>query len=358
MMAMIYALIGSSAVNASPPDESRPTLKAGSAVARRGEIAYGQIGVPESKDAAVSIPVAVIHGARPGPVLALMAGSHGTEYASIVALSRLVARLDPRTLSGSVIVAPLLNPASFEQMTVHLNPVDGKGLFGPDPDPAGTQSQRILSAVAEQVVKPADIVVDLHGGDLDEDARPFMLWLRGGNPSQDAASLKLVLAFGLDHVQIRDIDPADPAEQRALPGYALGLGKVTLLGAVGRSGLVLPEDLSVLEEGVLNLLGSLGMIERATHPVEHPVWIDRGHRVGAEGPGMFFPTVTRGSRVSEGAKVGTTTDYLGRVIGDVRSPASGVVNYIRGVPSMWKGATLIMVSRIMSEAPPYLKPSR
>lgn len=65
--------------------------------------------------------MAVVHGARPGPVVAFVAGSHGTEYASIIALQRLIPRLDARVLTGTVIIALLLNPASFEQMT-HRSP--------------------------------------------------------------------------------------------------------------------------------------------------------------------------------------------------------------------------------------------
>jgi len=37
-----------------------------------------------------NIPVAVILGPKPGPTLALVAGAHGTEYASIIALEKLI----------------------------------------------------------------------------------------------------------------------------------------------------------------------------------------------------------------------------------------------------------------------------
>jgi len=99
------------------------------------------------------------------------AGSHGTEYASTVALTRLIPRIDPKTLAGTVIIAPLLTIASFEQMTVHTNPIDKKGMNRLYPgDAAGTQTHRVLALVALQIVKPSDVIIDLHGGDLDEDS--------------------------------------------------------------------------------------------------------------------------------------------------------------------------------------------
>jgi predicted deacylase len=79
-------------------------------------------------DAAASIPVIVVNGARPGPVLALVAGSHGTEYASILALQKLAQAADPAELSGTLIILPLINVPSFAQKVPHLNPVDGKNM--------------------------------------------------------------------------------------------------------------------------------------------------------------------------------------------------------------------------------------
>jgi len=61
----------------------------GSATAASGQKATGSIAVPAGVGTAASISVIVVNGARPGPVLALVAGSHGTEYASILALQKL-----------------------------------------------------------------------------------------------------------------------------------------------------------------------------------------------------------------------------------------------------------------------------
>ena len=85
-----------------------------------GRINYS-IEVPAGRDAAASIPVAVFRGAKPGPVLALVSGSHGTEYASIIALEKLIQSLDPAQISGTVIILPLVNIPSFEQKVPHVN---------------------------------------------------------------------------------------------------------------------------------------------------------------------------------------------------------------------------------------------
>ncbi len=207
---------------------AQETFTLGSATARRGQTAYGALDVPAGSDAATSIAVAVVQGIRRGPVVAFIAGSHGTEYASSVALTRLIERIDPKTLAGTVIIAPLLNVASFEQMTVHLNPVDKKGMNGQYPgDANGTQTQRALALVADQIVKRADMIIDLHGGDLDEDLVPYSYWMRSGNGALDTSSRALVLAFGLDRIIVNDVDLKNAASTRSLSGYALSSARVS-----------------------------------------------------------------------------------------------------------------------------------
>ena len=146
----------------------------GTATAAPGQKATGVLEVPAGSDAATSIPVVVFHGAKPGPVLALVSGAHGTEYASIIALEKVIQTLDPAQISGTVIVVPLLNIASFEQKVPHVNPVDGKSMNRFYPGKMdGTQTDRVSYVITKQIVERCDYLVDYHGGDLDENLRPY-----------------------------------------------------------------------------------------------------------------------------------------------------------------------------------------
>jgi uncharacterized protein len=213
--------------------------------------------------------------------------------------------------------------------------------------------------VTAQIVEPADVIVDLHGGDIDEDLRPYSYLTRTGNAAQDDAARDLVLAFGLDHIILRDIDVTNPASSRSLSGYSLSRGKTAIVAEAGRSGTVVPADVNALINGCLNVLGSLKMIARPVVPLAKMkiMWITNGSRVQADRAGMFFASVGRDVVVREGAIVGYTTDYLGRKIADIRAPVGGLVTFIRGVPSMSPAATLVNVSPILPSPPPYKKPS-
>jgi predicted deacylase len=316
-------------------------FRVGTAASARGQTARGAIEVPAGADAALSIPVAVVNGARPGPVLAIVSGAHGTEYASIIAVERLIQQLDAKAISGTVILVPLVNVRSFEQKIAHVNPVDGKSMNRFYPGKAdGTQTERASLAITREVVDKCDHLIDLHGGDLDESLRPYSYWTKTGNEKQDAMSRDMLLAFGLDTIIISADRPKDPAASRYLENTASTRGKPSITAEAGHAGTVEPRDVDALVSGSLSVMRYLKMLPGAASTVESPVWIERVAAIASEATGIFYPLVARGTYVEKGMKVGYVTDYLGQTLLEARAPESGVVLFIRAVPSMTKGETI------------------
>src|SRR6185295_2906983 len=324
--------------------QDRKTFTVGTATAARGQKVTGTIEVPPGIDAGLSIPVAVVHGARPGPVLALVAGSHGTEYTSIIALEKLIGMLDPSEVSGTVIIVPLINIQSFEQKVPHVNPVDKKSMNRFYPGKIdGSKTERASYLITKQVVEQCDHLIDLHGGDLDESLRPYSYWTKTGNEKQDQISREMVLAFGLDHIIISADRPKDPQASRYLENTASTRGKPSITAEAGHAGTVETDDLNALINGCLNVMRYLKMLPGTAAMVEHPVWFEKVATLSSEQTGIFYPSVKRGTYVEQGTKVGYVTDYLGNVIFEARAPVAGVVLYVCAVPSMTKGATIANV---------------
>src|SRR5580700_1306740 len=209
----------------------------GTATARSGQKATGVLPVPAGVDAATNIPVVVVNGAKPGPTLALVAGAHGTEYASIIALEKLAQTAEPAGLSGAIIIVPLVNVASFAQKVPHLNPVDNKNMNRFFPGKAdGTQTERASWALAKQVVEKCDYLIDFHGGDLDENLRRYSYLARTGEDKLDATAHAMVLAFGLDHIILQDFRAPVPAGGAVtLTRFASGIGKPAIAVEAGHA---------------------------------------------------------------------------------------------------------------------------
>ena len=241
--------------------QDRATFTVGSATAARGQKATGVIEVPAGSDDGTNIPVAVFHGAKPGPVLALVSGAHGTEYASIIALEKLIGMLNPAEISGTVIIVPLINIPSFERKVPHVNPVDGKSMNRMYPGkPDGTQTDRASYLITKQVVEKCDHLIDLHGGDLDESLRQYSYWTKTGNERQDRVSREMVLAFGLDHIIISTDRPKDPQASRYLENTATTRGKPSITVEAGHAGTFETGGFQRVRDGCLNVMRYLKML--------------------------------------------------------------------------------------------------
>lgn len=332
--------------------QSAPAFTVGTAVAERGHRVNGFIEVPAGVDAGTRIPVILFHGAWPGPVIAVVAGAHGTEYASIVAVERLAERLDPAEMNGTVILVPLVNVASFEHKVAHLNPVDGKSMNRFYPGRAdGSQTERAAFAITREVVDRCDHLIDLHGGDLDENLRPYSYWTKTGNESLDSVSRDMVLAFGLDHIIIATDRPRDPAASRYLDITATTRGKPSIAAEAGYSGTVAAEDVELLVHGCQNVLRLFKVVAGVATKIEHPVWFESVKTVASDRTGIFYPLVQSGRYVEAGQKIGIVTDYFGAVVSEPRAPSSGVVLYICAVPSMRRGDTVANIGVLAVKAP-------
>jgi predicted deacylase len=327
--------------------DARASFTVGTATAARGQKMLGVLKVPAGSDAATDIGVAVINGARPGPVLAVVSGAHGTEYASILAVEELIDAVDPAQLSGTVILVPLVNVASFERLTPHLNPTDNKNMNRFYPGTlSGTQTERASHVITKEVVEKCDHLIDLHGGDLDENLRPYSYWTVTGHQQQDEFSRGMVLAFGLNHIIISADRPKDPAQSRYLENTASTRGKPSFTAEAGRSGPVDANDVAVLVKGVKNVMGYLKMTSLRPVPVENPVWIERVITIASDLDGIFHPAFDRDAHVAKGAKIGSVTDYLNRPLKEIMAPEAGIITFIRAVPSLKKGDTVASIGVI------------
>jgi len=327
-------------------------LTVGTATAAPGQKVSGTIEVPAGVDAATSIPLVVVNGAKPGPVLALVSGAHGTEYASIIALEKVIERIDPATLSGSVIIVPLVNVASFEKKVPHVNPTDNKSMNRYYPgNMSGTQTDRALFMMTKEVVDKCNYLIDLHGGDLDESLRPYSYWPTTGNAAHDAVTKQMALAFGLDTIIISADRPKDPAASRYLDNTANTRGKPAIAAEAGYAGTVETDDVEALVNGCSNVMRYLKMLPGTATTVENPVWIEKVDTISSDMNGIFYPLVKRGTYVSQGAKVGYVTDYTGKMLLEARAPSPGVVLYVNAVPTITKGGTIANIGEVAKQAP-------
>ncbi len=328
--------------------QTRASVTVGPLTVQPGGNASGMIQVSSGKDEATTIPISVFHGAQPGPTLALIAGNHGYEYTPIIALQRLPPRLDPKQMSGTLVLVHIANMPSFLKRTIYYSPVDGKNLNRAYPGkPDGTISERIAYQITKEVIERADYVLDIHCGDGNESLRPYSYWdVKAGGKEIVEKSRQLALAFGLDRIVMDTERPSDPANSVYCSTTATTRGKPAITVESGGMGATDDESIARIERGVMSVMRHLKMIEGRPQMVEHPMFIDRSEVLQSSETGIFYPLVEKGHTVVKGALMGYVTDFFGKRIYELRAPFAGEVLYILGTPPVTKGEPLAMVGRV------------
>jgi predicted deacylase len=332
--------------------QAHEAARLGTLSANPGEAVSGYLAVPAGGDSGAEIPVSLVHGTGPGPVLALVAGTHGYEYPGITALQRLRQSLDPRTLRGTLILVHIANPPSFYGRTIYTSPADGKNLNRVFPGrPDGTLSERIAHVITTQVIAEADFLVDLHAGDGNEALRPYVYMPVTGDARLDSQSRGMALAFGLDHIVIDDARIRPGAATQFVDQTALARGVPAITTETGQLGLNDEHSIALAEAGILNLMRHLGMLDGEAKPSRGVVWLRDYQVVASPATGVFRASVRDGYAVAEGGLLGELFDPFGARIAEVRAPFDGIVNYVIGTPPAVAGQPLAMISRLAGNQP-------
>ena len=92
------------------------------------------------------------------------------------------------------------------------------------------------------------------------------------------------------------------------------------------------------------------MMAGAATPVAKPIWVEKIVSIPADREGVFHASVDRDAHVAKGAKIGFVTDYLNRPLQDITAPAAGIVMFIRAVPSLKKGDTVVNIGIVSTTA--------
>lgn len=304
----------------------------------------------DGSDDGTFLPLTVVHGAQPGPVLVLVAGVHGSEYAPILALGRLRRLLDPAAVSGTVVLVHIANLPAFLGRTVYVSPGDGKNLNRVFPGVRdGTLTERIAYALTEEVIARADAVLDIHSGDANENLRPSYTgyYAEAGGPEVIERSREMALAFGLDPiVQFRgDIDPASPIWCGAA-AVARGIPSIDVES--GERGLVEEHRIEPIVAGVLSVMRHLDLLDGDPDPTDNPLFIRERAYVTSPHDGVWHPDplVQAGNYLPQGARLGLVTDFHGNPLYEARAPESGLLLILLGAPPVNREETLAVIARV------------
>ena len=329
-------------------------------------------------------PVITVTGAKPGPMLFVNAGVHGGEYPAIEAVIRLSTTLDPKRISGTVVLIPVMNLPAFRTRTPFVCPVDNVNPNRVFPgDPSGSYSEQMTHALINEFVVHADAYIDLHGGDIPEALVPFVI-CRHGEDDVAKKSKSIAMAFGLPYV-LTVSKPVQPSKGQSSYAAAAEQGVPSILAEAGGVGQMQEEAVATLMRGVINVMRHLKMIAADTAATTEQKQksqipgstsqansksktkktagsaVATTNRDAGETPatteeskvltkfewlytknaGMWYPNIVAGDSVKKGQQIGRVGDLFGDVLEKIISPVDGVVLFLTINPSVLDNGLLM-----------------
>ena len=284
--------------------------------------------------AGLTVPLVEVTGSEDGPLLTVIAGVHGCEYASMEGVRCWTRGLETTDIRGRVRAVPVLNMPAFVGRTPFVVPDDGKNLNRCFPgDPAGTLADRLAYAAFTDLISGSDAYIDVHCGDMVEALQPFALYEAG--PAEDKAR-DLAAAYGLPYVIRQEAGP-DRAVSGTSSGAAAAAGIPAITAEAGECGLVQEHAVALHVAGLNGVLEVLGMTDARADGADRPEQTQLGRFLWlrCRSAGWWAPSVRPGDAVTAGQSVGEVSSLDGSaVLETIVAPADGVIIFLTSSPAV------------------------
>lgn len=284
----------------------------------------------------LSLPVVVVHGRRPGTRLWLDAAIHGDELNGIRIIREVLRKLDPRSLRGTVVAAPVVNVFGLIQNSRYLP--DRRDLNRSFPgSKRGSLASRLARLFIDEVVENCEIGLDLHTAGPNRTNLPHIR-----TDLTDETSARLARAFGAPLIY------RAPRIAGTLRDVCLEKGKRLLVYEAGEPLRFNDYAVRVGVAGVLRVLEALDMwdvsdeLRALLEPPAPEIYVGQGTRwLRAGRSGMFRSAARLGDHVEKGQTVGEITDPFPRKGLKVKAPSDGMVMGLTVNPLVHQGDALV-----------------
>jgi len=297
----------------------------------KNSITYGGItacagtkehGYAKVLDTGYEFPITVINGAQEGKTLLITAGIHGGEYPCIETGFELAEELDPKKLSGQVIIIQPVNIEAFFARVSYVLPSDGKNinrLFPGNKD--GSVGDKIAYVITNEYQMKSDFYIDMHGGDIHEALPPYVY-----NPG--IGENKACLAYAEEaakHVLSAKYRVRSVATTGAYNSCAI-LGVPSILLERGGCGLWAQDEVDAYKKDIINVMKFLEIYPGEAEMPEVPArLITKAVYLDSDCTGRWYPLVNLEERVKQGQTIGIIKDIFGKTICEVKAEFDAII---------------------------------
>ncbi|MBD0784883.1 succinylglutamate desuccinylase/aspartoacylase family protein [Vibrio sp. Y2-5] len=261
----------------------------------------------------LSIPIEIIHGASPGPVLMVNAAIHGDELNGVEIVRQLINSIDPTKLKGTLITVPIVNVFGFIHKSRYLPDRRDLNRCFPGSE-SGSLASRMAHIFFSQVALKCDYIIDLHTGAIHRTNLP-QIRADLSNPE----TLRIAQAFATPVI----LD--SPLRMGSLRSEAEKSGITVLTYEAGEALRFEPIAISAGVVGVKRVMQAIGMLRASRKKLPISVIAKSTSWLRAEADGILRTVVSLGDRVEKGQILAYINSPLGNVEVEVKANKGGIV---------------------------------
>lgn len=281
----------------------------------------------------LAIPVEVLHGVRPGPVIWLSGAIHGDEIVGVEIIRQVLEEIEESDLAGTVIAVPVVNVFGFVAESRYLP--DRRDLNRSFPGSrTGSLAGQIARLFLDEVVDRCEIGLDFHAGSGDRTNLPQ---IRGN--LEDPRTRRLAEAFGAP------LAVHSTTIRGSLREAAVKRGKTILLFEGGEPRRFSTDAVDAGVLGTLRVMNTLDMRVHSESPAAALPRISWSTRwVRAPQGGIFRLERHLGDTVKKGDRLGAISGPSGRGRIAVKASGSGVILGHAVNPLVHRGDALVHIA--------------
>jgi len=281
----------------------------------------------------VCMPVHVVRGRRPGPVLLVCAAIHGDELTGVEIVRRLLAHKFIDRIRGTIIAIPVVNVYGFVSRSRYLP--DRRDLNRSFPgSETGSMASRLANVLMTQIVSHCTHIVDLHSGAVNRQNLPQIRAKLDDEPEIEA----LARAFGVPVILDSNIIEGSfraAAYEQGIPMLVYEAGEALRFDEVAiRAGV----------NGVLNVMAALDMRLKNKKRQKISMIANTNRWMRAPQSGILRAVVAIGARVEVGTTLAFVNDPLGENISELKSKLNGVVIGKTNLPLVFEGEAVFNIA--------------
>ncbi|HKK61799.1 MAG TPA: succinylglutamate desuccinylase/aspartoacylase family protein [Bacteroidales bacterium] len=279
----------------------------------------------------IDLPVRVIRGEKPGPVLLISGGLHGDEINGIEIVRRMLVKNILKPESGSVIAIPLMNVYGFIQ-NVRGVP-DGKDINRSFPgSKSGSLANLVAYNIMKEIIPKIDYGIDFHTGGASRSNFP-----------QIRCTFDVAENIELAKVFSPPVILHSKLIEKSFRKAAYKKGKQILVFETGESLRIDNTGIEEAIKGTQRLMKHLGMIKNAPEPQKTEIF-EKSSWVRAKIAGLFHPKINLGDNISKRQLLGRITDPYGNETVKVVSNYNGKVIGLNYNPVVHKGDAILHIA--------------